>query len=81
MFGLLSTPGAWLLGQGSSFPGPTNFPGAGAGPNLTPLLILFGVGFVIMIYGQIIKSNLLLIAGLVMVSIACFAIPLLAYVL
>ncbi len=34
-----------------------------------------------MIYGQIIKSNLLLIAGLVMVSIACFAIPLLAYVL
>jgi hypothetical protein len=56
---------------------PTDFPAGG--PNLTPLFILFFVGFGIALLGHGTGSRTLVAAGLVMVAVATFAIPIMAF--
>jgi hypothetical protein len=60
-------------------PPPTNFPGAAAGPDLLPLMILWGVGFAVLLVGQLTSSNTIKIAGLAMFMVATFAVPILAF--
>jgi hypothetical protein len=56
---------------------PTNFPSAG--PDLTPLIILFFVGFLVLAFGRVIRSTTLQVAGIVMVVVATFAVPAMAF--
>jgi hypothetical protein len=56
---------------------PTNFPAAG--PDLTPLIALFFVGFLVLAFGRLISSTTVSVAGLMMVIVATFAIPVMAF--
>lgn len=56
---------------------PTNFPSAG--PDLTPLIALFAVGFFVLAFGRVIGSRTVQVAGVVMVVVATFAVPALAF--
>jgi hypothetical protein len=56
---------------------PTNFPTAG--PDLTPLIALFIVGFLVLAFGRLIGSTTVQVAGIVMVVVATFAVPAMAF--
>jgi hypothetical protein len=56
---------------------PTNFPAAG--PNLTPLIFLFIGGFLVLAFGRLIGSTTVQVAGVVMVIVATFAVPAMAF--
>ena len=56
---------------------PTNFPDSG--PDLTPLIYLFFAGIVVLGFGRMTQSRMIQVAGITMVVVATFAVPILAF--